>query len=427
MGKNIIEIVDNIVEIQGRTADRLIPVLQAIQQEFNYLPEAALQRVNEITDSLPSSIFGIATFYTQFRLHPVGKHIIRVCLGTACHVKGSLQVYDAFRRSLQLKDHEDTDAKGLFTLEQVACLGCCTLAPVVQIGDVTYGHVAAGKTSGILEDYLALGKGHGVTGAAPPLVKGIDRIQGEIRIGLGSCCVASGSAAVKSELENSLQRNRIHVNVKQVGCVGVCNQVPILEIQKPGEQPSFYAKIKPEEVNEVIRRHFKPYGPVDKLKSSIYNFFDQMITEDMPKSVRYYPGDHTDTPLAEFLDGQMNIATEHRGALKPNDLAEYRSKEGFRALYKALHKMTPAEIIDNITASGLRGRGGAGFPTGVKWKIVCDAQADKKYLICNGDEGDPGAFMDRMLLESYPFRIIEGMAIAAMRRGCHGGNILYPG
>ena len=421
MSKNIIEIVDNIVEKQGRTADRLIPVLQAIQLEFNYLPEAALHRVSEITDSLPSSIYGIATFYTQFRLNPVGKHIVKVCLGTACHVKGSLQVYDAFRRSLHLKDHEDTDEKGLFTLEQVACLGCCTLAPVVQIDDVTYGHVAASKTRDILEDYLSLGNIHGISGTPPPLVKGIDRIQGEIRIGLGSCCVASGSAAVKSELENSLQRHRINVNVKQVGCVGVCNQVPILEIQKPGEQPSFYAKIKPEEVNEVIRRHFKPYGPIDRLKSGVYNFFDQMITDDMPKSVRYYPADNSDTPLAEFLEGQMNIATEHRGVMKPNDLAEYKSKQGFRALYMALHKLTPAEIIDNIAASGLRGRGGAGFPTGGKWKIVHDAQADTKYLICNGDEGDPGAFMDRMLLESYPFRIIEGMIIAARAVGATEG------
>jgi NADH:ubiquinone oxidoreductase subunit F (NADH-binding)/NADH:ubiquinone oxidoreductase subunit E len=421
MSKNIIEIVDNIVEKQGRTADRLIPVLQAIQLEFNYLPEAALHRLSEISDSLPSSIYGIATFYTRFRLNPVGKHIVKVCLGTACHVKGSLQVYDAFRRSLHLKDHEDTDDKGLFTLEQVACLGCCTLAPVVQIDEVTYGHVAAGKTRDILEDYLSLGNIHGISGTPPPPVKGIDRIQGEIRIGLGSCCVASGSAAVKSELENSLQRNRINVNVKQVGCVGVCHQVPILEIQKPGEQASFYAKIKPEEVNEVIRRHFKPYGPIDRLKSGIYNFFDQMITDDMPKSVRYYPADNSDTPLAEFLEGQMNIATEHRGVMKPNDLAEYKSRQGFRALYMALHKLTPDEIIDNIAASGLRGRGGAGFPTGGKWKIVHDAQADRKYLICNGDEGDPGAFMDRMLLESYPFRIIEGMIIAALAVGATEG------
>jgi NADH-quinone oxidoreductase subunit F len=418
--KSIVETVNAIIEKQGRSADRLIPVLQAIQQEFNYLPESALQRVCEITDSIPSSVYGIATFYTQFRLKPVGRHIIKVCLGTACHVKGSMQVYDAFRRTLNLKDQEDTDDKGIFTLEQVACLGCCTLAPVVQIDNVTYGHVATGKAGEILEDFLSLRNSHDLS-SPPPVISGIDRIQGEIRIGLGSCCVASGSAAVKLELENSLKRNRISVNVKHVGCVGVCNQVPILEVQKPGEQTYFYAKIRPEEVNEVLRRHFKAERPVDRVKSSIYNFFDQLVTDGMPDALQYYSGDDADTPLAEFLNGQLSIATEYRGVLKPNDLSEYKSRDGFNALYRSLHELSAAGIIDIITKSGLRGRGGAGFPSGIKWKLVREEESDIKYVICNGDEGDPGAFMDRMLLESYPFRILEGMIIAAYAVGAHEG------
>jgi NADH-quinone oxidoreductase subunit F len=418
--KNIIEIVDGIVESQGKSADRLIPILQAIQQNFNYLPEAAMRRVCEISDIIPSDVYGTATFYSQFRLNPVGKHIVKVCLGTACHVKGSMQVHDSFRRALKLNDHEDTDAAGIFTLEQVACLGCCTLAPVVQIDNITYGHVAAGKTGDILQDYLSLRNGHD-TMVLPLTTRGVERVQGEIRIGLGSCCVASGSAAVKLELENSLRRNRINVHVKQVGCVGVCNQVPILEIQKPGEQPSFYAKIKPGEVNEVIRRHFKPISRFDRFRGNLYHFFDQMVTDDIPVTVRHYSAEIADTPLAEFLNGQISIATEFRGALKPNDLNEYKSREGFKALHQALFQMTPAEVIEIINTSGLRGRGGAGFPTGLKWKMVLDAASEKKYVICNGDEGDPGAFMDRMLLESYPFRIIEGMIIAAYAVGASEG------
>ena len=418
--KNIIEIVDGIIANYGQKADTVIPVLQSIQKEFNYLPEAALRRVCETSDILPSSIYGIATFYSQFRLSPVGKNIIKVCVGTACHVKGSMQVHDAFRRALLLKDHEDTDAKRLFTIEQVACLGCCTLAPVVQINDVTYGHVGTSKATEILEDFLTITTNGGLAASLPAL-KGIDRMQGEIRIGLGSCCVASGSAAVKAELESSLQRNRINVNVKHVGCVGICNQVPILEIQKPGQQPSFYTKIKPEEVNEIIRRHFKPQKPIDRLKSGIYNFFDQILTDEMPGSINHYSLENPDTPVSEFLNGQLSIATEFRGALKPNDLAEYKSKEGFRALHHCLHQLSRAELIEIINQSGLRGRGGAGFSSGIKWKLVHEAVSDKKYVICNGDEGDPGAFMDRMLLESYPFRIIEGMIIAAYAVGADEG------
>lgn len=420
MKDNITGIVDGIVERIGKTADKVIPLLQAIQQEFNFLPEEALQRVCATTDIVPSSVYGIATFYSQFRLRPVGKHIIKVCVGTACHVKGAMLVHDALRRELKLHEHEDTDASGTFTIEQVACLGCCTLAPVVQIDDVTYGHVTTGKVPEILDDFLHLKKSPAAPAIGPSL-DGIERVQGEIRIGLGSCCVASGSAAVKTEIENTLRRNNIHVNVKHVGCVGICNQVPILEIQKPGEAPSFYAKIKPEEVNEVIRHHFRPEKALPRLRNSLYNVFDQLVTHDMPHSAMHYSSGEPDTPVAEFLHGQVSIATEYRGEMKPSDIHEYKSRDGFKALYSCLHEKSPAEVIDIITKSGLRGRGGAGFPTGVKWKLVRDAVPEEKVVICNGDEGDPGAFMDRMLLESYPFRILEGMIIAAYAVGARNG------
>jgi len=143
MTPEITNIVDKIVSNQGRTANVVLPILQEIQKAFNYLPEDALKRVCETTEITPSQITGVSTFYSQFRHRPVGRHIIRVCVGTACHVKGAMLVWDAFKRHLNLKENEDTDETGEFTLEKVACLGCCTLAPVVQIDDVTYGHVNA--------------------------------------------------------------------------------------------------------------------------------------------------------------------------------------------------------------------------------------------------------------------------------------------
>lgn len=417
--KNIEQIVDQIIERLGTQADKVIPVLQAIQGEFSYLPEEALRRVSEKTDIVPASIYGIATFYSQFRLNPIGKHLIKVCVGTACHVKGSMLVYDAFVRRLELTDGEDTDKDRLFTIEKVACLGCCTLAPVVQIDGKTYGHVEPEKVSEVLEDFLA--SANLPAGQAPALAGTDGRSQGEIRIGLGSCCVASGSADVKLELEKTLANNNIHADVKQVGCVGICNQVPIMEIHKPGELPSFYAKIKPDEVGSIIHRHFKSESLVDRMKARFFDFFDTIAADEIPKSVKLYPSDRPDTPVAEFLNGQVSIATEHRGVIKPTDLAEYRSNGGFNALTICLRNKTREEVIETIKESGLRGRGGAGFTTGIKWKIVHDAVSEKKYVICNGDEGDPGAFMDRMLLESYPFRIIEGMLIAAYATGSDEG------
>ena len=144
--------IDHIVCEIGTTESDVIPILHAIQKRYNFLPEMALRRVCEITDITPASITGVSTFYTHFRHSPVGKHLIYICSGTACHVKGSELVYEAFSRELRIEENKDTDPEGLFTLQRVACLGCCMLAPVVQIDDVTYGHVKTNGVSNILQD-----------------------------------------------------------------------------------------------------------------------------------------------------------------------------------------------------------------------------------------------------------------------------------
>ena len=417
--ENIIQTVEQIVAKRGSSVDSAIPILQDIQQEFNYLPEEALKHVCKITEITPSRITGIATFYTQFRHKPSGKHIIRVCTGTACHVKGASRVFDAISRELKLTSGEETDPEGLFTLEKVACLGCCTLAPVIKIDDITYGHILPEKVSEIMRDFLT--KSRNPNHQKAVVSSFTTEVMGEIRIGLGSCCVASGSAEVKEELEKILRETKINVHVKQVGCVGVCNQVPIMEIIKPGQEPAFYAKIKPEEVKAVVLNHFRPEGFFNRLKNNFVNTFEKAVVEGEPTSFRKYAAEQRDTPISEFLGPQMAIASENRGVVKPCDINEYLEGGGFSALQKCLNTLTPQQVVDEITLSGLRGRGGAGFPTGRKWQMVKDQDNAVKYIICNGDEGDPGAFMDRMLLESYPFRIIEGMLIAGYATGAAYG------
>lgn len=418
--EKIHKIVDTIIAEKGGDSDKVIPILQAIQGKFNYLPQEALKQVCNTTEISEAQITGISTFYSQFRHQPVGEHIIKVCVGTACHVKGARQVYDSFRRELKLEEGKDTDAEKLFTLEEVACLGCCTLAPVVQIDGVTYGHVETGKVSEILEDFKNL---------KPSAEKQVREItengisQGEIRIGLGSCCVASGSADVKEELEKTLAENKIKVEVKQVGCVGVCNQVPMLEIHKKGEEAAFYTKISANEVGNIIEKHFRSKNWTSRFKNRFYNYAENIAFTDIPKETNRYILNEKGSPISEFLKGQINIATEYRGEIKPSDFNEYKLKQGFKAFVKCLKELTPDDIIKQIEQSGLKGRGGAGFPSFIKWNLVKNAQSEKKYIICNGDEGDPGAFMDRMLLESYPFRVIEGILIAAYAVGATEGRL----
>jgi len=422
LNTEISNIVDKIISNHGTAENAAIPILQEIQKAFNYLPKDAIKHVCEITDITPAQIMGISTFYSQFRHSPVGLHIIKVCVGTACHVKGAMLVYVAFKRHLKLKDHEDTDEEGIFTLEKVACLGCCTIAPVVQIDDITYGHVTTERVPEIIDDFLHGGK----KGSKQSSDKNSQNlpVQGEIRIGLGSCCIASGSSEVKEELEQSILNSGIHVDVKHVGCVGICNQVPLMEIHKPGEKPAFYAKIKPQEVREIVNKHFKAAGSLQRMKNRMFSMVENLVLNEVPREVNRYDLDEVNTPVSDFLAGQINIATEHRGHLKPSDLDEYQKLGGFDALEKCLLNYSAETVVDIILESGLRGRGGAGFLTGQKWQFVHYAKADKKYVICNGDEGDPGAFMDRMLLESYPFRVIEGIIIAAYAVGADEG-VLY--
>ncbi|TFG48107.1 MAG: proton-conducting membrane transporter, partial [Candidatus Brocadiia bacterium] len=422
MNKPDVTIVDKFVEQIGTTPDKVLDILQAIQLQFGYLPQEALERVCEITEITPVSITGVSTFYDMFRHKPAGRHIIRICVGTACHVKGAEQVYDAFRRRLRIVEGKDTDSNGLFTIEKVACLGCCTLAPAVQIGGVTYGHLSPDTVSTVIDDFMEQeqAKTAGLHKAEKPHEDQI-AVQGEIRVGLGSCCVARGSGKLNQAIRLALEETGINAAVKQVGCVGMCYQTPLLEVVMPGEKSYLYTTVKPEEAKIILKKHFKMPGITKRISVSVSDMLDKFASGNATESVRSYPVNVRDPVISDFLDKQKHIATENYGDIAPVDIDEYLSNGGFQALQKCLSDLKPQQIISEIEKSGLRGRGGAGFLTYLKWSAVHKNKSSGKYVICNGDEGDPGAFMDRMLMESYPFRIIEGVIIAAYAVGANKG------
>lgn len=413
--------IDGIVEELGTQQDSVIPILQAIQERYNYLPEEALRRVCEQSNITPAQIVGVASFYSQFRFKPAGKHMIKVCVGTACHVKGAVQVYDAMKRELGLEASEDTTESGDYTIEKVNCLGCCTLAPVVQIDEVTYGHVSTSKVGSVLSDFESQ-KG----GSKKKIYKYADggEVKGEIRIGLGSCCVASGSDEIRDAVKETINRKGLNVKLKHVGCVGMCHQVPLVEIVPTEGETTLYSKVDAADVDQIVDQHFKPKGIVKRLTSSLLNVADSLRDDSRWEGVDRYSLDVREKHVSLFLDKQIPMATEFRGVINPIDVEEYKSRNGFMGLKRVLTKMSPQQVVDEIKESGMRGRGGGGFPTGKKWQMVSDSQSETKYIICNGDEGDPGAFMDRMLLESYPYRIIEGIIAAAYAVGAKEG-ILY--
>jgi NADH:ubiquinone oxidoreductase subunit F (NADH-binding)/NADH:ubiquinone oxidoreductase subunit E len=420
--------VDQAVDKLGTGAENVLEILQAVQGHFGYLPQEALERVCRLTEVTPATIAGVSTFYDQFRHSPVGRHIIHLCVGTACHVNGADRVYEAFQRHLGIAKGDDTDAQRMFTIEKIACLGCCTLAPAVQIDNVTYGHLTPDTVPTVISDFLRYEEGKAFRRQKAPKSKadGSQR-RGEIRLGLGSCCVARGSGKLRDALEQALADTGIKVGVKRVGCVGLCHQTPLLEVLLPDNKSFLYARVQPEDAKAIVLRHFKVGGVRQRISNTVSQVLDTVLTDEKSAPVTRYSINVRDKPVADFLGRQKHIATEHRGVIDPVDIDEYLSHDGFKALQKCIREMIPEDIIAEIERSGLRGRGGAGYPTHRKWSAVRAQPSDKKFIVCNGDEGDPGAFMDRMLMESYPYRIIEGMTIAAYTVGANRGYFYIRG
>jgi len=420
MSKIDLTFVDQTIARLGGSAGAIIPILQALQEHYRYLPEAALRRVCELTEITPAAMAGVSTFYSQFRHKPMGRHLISVCDGTACHVKGAEQVYQGVQRHLQLSGDRDTTEDGRFTLQKVACLGCCTLAPAVQIDEMTYGHLTAEGVGQILADFLEQQKQRGRRRQPETTTLPADH-QGEIRIGLGSCCVSRGSGRLNQALRQALAETGIRAAVKRVGCVGMCHQTPLLEIVLPDGRRHLYARVEAQDARPILLRHFRPPSLRRRVAGQLSAALERVLTETPPDPVARYAIHVRDKPVAAFLSKQRRLATECCGEIDPTGLEEYGAQGGFEAWRRCVCERQPEEIIETIVRSRLRGRGGAGYPTGTKWQSVRAAAGRPKYIICNGDEGDPGAFMDRMLLESYPYRVIEGMAIAACAVGATEG------
>jgi len=413
----ITSVVDEIVAHTGREKDKVILILQEVQKKLNYLSSEALRHICRVTDITPGQLSGVSTFYSQFRHLPVGKHVIKICAGTACHVKGSELIAEAFQRELKIDDTHNVSPDNLFSIEEVACLGCCTLAPVVQIDGKTYGHVKPNRAGDIIKDFRT-------THSREPQIKKEDdgdSLDAEVRIGLGSCCVAGGSKEILSSLIEVKEGYDLNVKLKPVGCVGVCNQTPLLEIVTKENIHHRYTNVRKEQVEEILLKHIKPRSFNKKILYRLNDLADSFVSDEKTGSPINLSGEIREKYLNNFLHLQVHLATLHSGILSPDSSEEYLMLGGFEALRKSLQSSDPSEITDTITSSGLRGRGGAGFLTGRKWKIFSEASGNPKYIVCNGDEGDPGAFMDRMLLESFPYRIIEGMLIAGYATGAREG------
>ena len=239
-------------------------------------------------------------------------------------------------------------------------------------------------------------------------MKNMEFARGHVLVCGGTGCTSSGSEQIIKEMEAQLKANGLEKEIKVVktGCFGLCALGPIMIVYPEG---AFYSRVTVDDVKEIVEEHLLKGRIVKRL------LYDETVQEgsDEVKSLNE----------VQFYQKQLRIALRNCGVINPENIDEYIAFDGYKALGKVLTEMTPEQVIAEIKESGLRGRGGGGFPTGMKWQFTAAAQGDQKYVACNADEGDPGAFMDRSILEGDPHSVIEAMAIAAYAVGADQGYI----
>jgi NADH-quinone oxidoreductase subunit F len=222
----------------------------------------------------------------------------------------------------------------------------------------------------------------------------------------GAGCVSSGCQEVSKAVQQALEQHKLQNQalVMETGCIGTCAVGPVMLIQPEGV---FYTKLTPESAREIVVSHLVK-GKILKQ----HTFYDQSLRTHVPK-----------IDDINFFKEQVKIALRNCGAMEYARIEAYIARDGYLAAAKALTGMSGAEIVKEIKASGLMGRGGAGFPTGVKWDAGLRAPGPVKYIVCNADEGDPGAFMDRSIIEGDPHTVIEGMLVGGFTIGAHQGYV----
>jgi len=229
-----------------------------------------------------------------------------------------------------------------------------------------------------------------------------------IFVGAATCGRAAGASAVLEAINEALARHQIEASLTQVGCLGLCYAEPLVDIMKPGRPRIHYGNLTPELASQLIEDYLLKDNPRPDL--ALGTSGDGTLA-DIPKLY--------ELPV---LKPQVRIALRNCGLIDPENINHYIARGGYRGLARALD-ITPEAVISEVQKSGLRGRGGAGFPTGLKWEFSRKARGEPKYIICNADEGDPGAFMDRSLLEGDPHAVLEGILIGAYAIGATEGYI----
>ena len=372
--------------------DALIEVLHTAQELFGFLQNDILHYIAHGLKLPPSRVYGVATFYHFFSFAPKGKHTCVVCTGTACYVKGADALLAAIERDAGDDRGQDVGRRAGLA-DDGPLPGRLRAGPRGRLRRRGLRQAGAGVGPGTAERMET--RWISLISARSRDRERAARKPFRIRCCGAASCLSSGSKTVLDGLEAAVADAGLgdRVQVSEVGCMRLCCEGPLVQVDPDGP---FYQRVAP------ARRPPRSSAALDGV-----------TTADAHRGDAGQP----------FFARQLAIVLENSGLVEPERIESYIEADGYQALYHVLREMNPAEVVEEITRSGLRGRGGAGFPTGLKWETVAKQPGDRKFVVCNADEGDPGAFMDRSVLESDPHRVLEGMAIAGYAIGASQGFI----
>jgi NADH:ubiquinone oxidoreductase subunit F (NADH-binding)/NADH:ubiquinone oxidoreductase subunit E len=396
--------------------------LHAVQEALGYLPDRALADTAAHLRVPASEVYGVATGYPEFRLTPRGTHHVRVCVGVSCRLLGGPDILEIVRRTMA--------ADPSITIEPADCFFACSVAPLIEVDGACRGRVRPADAAH-LQRWFRDTREHpvppprfaGERVSASSATEALGRLvadarrrdQGQRRVRvlvqMGTCGQAVGSESVLAALTAAIARRGLDVELTEGACNGMCYAAPLVEIQAPGGPRVVVESVEAAAADTLV-----------ELIASESGDFRAAGLSGMAWTETPWRGL---TPAREhpFWTGQERVLLERCGAMDPGDLDDALRHGAYSALARALDG-PPAAVIDAVKAAGLQGRGGAFFPTAVKWQGCREAAGAPKYVVMNGEEGEPGIFKDRHLMEGDPHQVLEGVLLAAYAAGASRA-ILY--
>ncbi len=400
----------------------LLPALQAAQRADGWLSPESLVTVALHLRVPKSEVYGVAGHYPEFRLVKPGSRLIRVCTGVSCRIQGGLTLLHALQNRLGLRAGE-TSPDHSVTLEEADCLFRCVMAPVVEVDHRCYGRVStdqldrlfdppAPRKSLVFVPSLLRPIGDTPVAALEQLrTQSLTHPPSELRlvVGVGSCSQSVGADLLVDRLTEEVKHQGLSATVVEGGCNGMCYTAPVVELFRPGWPRISLKRVALEHVPSLV----------SALKADRWPAGTEAVVWQ-ESSWRGIAG----LDQEPFLRGQHRAVLERCGTIDVSDLADALRQGSYAAFARALEQNDPLAVINEVKASGLAGRGGAYFGAAHKWEACRNATGPLKYLVVNGEEGEPGIFKDRHLMEGDPHRLLEGILLAAFASGA-GRGILF--